>query len=54
VQDWVGQVSFRYDVMKLRGNEKRGEDSVGTVYREVNMVVSAAAFIKSADSSLVI
>jgi len=40
--------------MKLRGNEKRGEDNVGMVYREVNMVVSAVAFIKSADSFLVV
>ena len=54
MQDWVSQVSFRYDVMKLRGNEKGGEDSVGTAYREVNMVVLAAAFIKSTNSSLVV
>jgi len=40
--------------MKLRSNEKKREDSVGTAYGEVNVIVLAAAFVKSTDSSLIV
>jgi len=40
--------------MRLRSNEKGRKDSVGMAYGEVNMMILAAAFVKSTDSSLVV
>jgi len=55
MRDGVSEVSFRSNVNELGGDEQGGgENGIDMAYGEVNMEVATAAFVKGANSSLVI